>query len=139
MNNIDAILDSFTDKLFEINESVKDGGLEDMKVEKNLMASATTAVLKAVAQTRNVNVHRDTKQLQNLWMDAYAKSDEGYIKGFPTELRKGVQNGQNFQCQHIDENASMHKLNDLEHVCLDLQENLNNSQKNRRMRFGYMF
>lgn len=138
MTNIDAILDCFTDKLFEINETVANGGIEDMKVEKELMASATTAVLKAVAQTRNIGLHRDPTHLQDLWLDAYAKSNEGYIKGFPQGLQKGVQNGKNFETHHVFENVIVHKLNDLEHVCLGLQESLNNSQKNRRMRFGYV-
>ncbi len=138
MNNIDLILDTFTDKLFEINETVTQGGIEDMQIEKELMSSATTAVLKAVSHTRNIHLHNDSHQLQNLWMDAFAKSNEGCVQGFPSKLQKGVQNGNNFEYNHVYQNVIIHKLNDLEHVCLGLQTSLNESHKHRRMRFGYV-
>ena len=133
MNHIDSYLMAFTDFMTEVKSTVEMGGEKAQAIKKNNTIKATTAVLKAVSFTRNFDLHRDTGNLSNLWMYAFERSNNASAFQMPEDLLSKPGASDNFSMA-MSNKALVNKLNDLEMVCLDLQECLfDEHDDNRRM------
>jgi len=133
MNHIDSYLIAFTDFMTDVKCSIELGGMEAQSVEKGQIIKATTAVLKAVAFTRNFELHNDSGNLSNLWMQAFERSNNASNLEMPEDLLSKPGASDNFSMELLGNKVLVNKLNDLEMICLDLQECLFDGHDNRRV------
>ena len=133
MNHIDSYLIAFTDFMTDVKASIELGGAEAQSVEKEPTIKATTAVLKAVAYTRNYDLHNESGNLSNLWMLAFERSNKVSHFQMPEDLLSKPGASDNFSRELMTNKGLVNKLNDLEMVCLDLQECIFDGHDNRRI------